>query len=63
MLTYEFKCEKCKKKIEVKFSIKEVSKNTTCPECQENTAYRVPGIGSTFVFKGSGFYGNDYRKE
>ena len=33
-----------------------------CPNCREDTLKRLIGAGSGVIFKGSGFYGTDYKK-
>ncbi len=34
-----------------------------CPECDASGLRRVIGLGAGIIFKGSGFYQTDYRKE
>ncbi len=33
-----------------------------CPSCQDTGLRRVIGLGAGIIFKGSGFYQTDYRK-
>jgi putative FmdB family regulatory protein len=57
---YECKGEQCGEKLEEIQSIK-AEPLTKCPKCGQETLARVicaPGL----VFKGSGFYVNDYPK-
>jgi putative FmdB family regulatory protein len=62
MPTYEYKCENCGHQFEQFQSI--TSKPLrVCPQCGENTLTRLIGAGSGIIFKGSGFYSTDYRKE
>ncbi|HYE60430.1 MAG TPA: zinc ribbon domain-containing protein [Phycisphaerales bacterium] len=62
MPTYEYKCNACKKKMEIFQSIKEDPKRK-CPECGKNALERLIGTGGAIIFKGSGFYQTDYRSE
>ena len=57
--TYEYQCKSCHHRFEMRqsFSSEPVA---TCPECM-NTASRV-FHAVPVVFKGSGFYVNDYGK-
>lgn len=62
MPTYEYKCENCGHHFEQFQSI--TSKPLrACPECGQNTLNRLIGAGSGIIFKGSGFYSTDYRKD
>ncbi len=36
---------------------------TDCPACENRDLRRVIGLGAGIIFKGSGFYQTDYRKE
>ena len=62
MPTYEYKCNACRKKMEIFQSIKEDPKRK-CPECGKNALERLIGTGGAIIFKGSGFYQTDYRSE
>lgn len=59
MPTYEYQCQKCRKRHEAFQSItaKPLAK---CPRCGGRLK-RLLGRGSGFLFKGSGFYTTDYR--
>ncbi len=35
----------------------------TCPRCSKDTLKKLIGTGGGVIYKGSGFYGTDYRKE
>ena len=61
MPTYEYRCQKCRKRLEASQSImaKPLSK---CPKCGGKLK-RLLSTGSGFIFKGSGFYITDYRKK
>ena len=62
-MLYEFKCPKCKKKTEVKCSIKEyddVKKSIVCQSCGTKLERVIQGFGG-ITFKGKGFYCNDKR--
>lgn len=61
MPTYEYQCQKCKKRHEAFQSITAKSL-TTCPKCGGKLT-RLISRGSGFLFKGSGFYITDYRKK
>ena len=63
MPTYEYQCAKCKKKLEAFQSIT-AKPLTTCPKPKcKGRLKRMLGIGSGFIFKGSGFYITDYRSK
>ncbi|MBU1090431.1 MAG: zinc ribbon domain-containing protein [Candidatus Omnitrophica bacterium] len=61
MPTYEYECTSCKHKFEAsqKMSDKPLSK---CPKCNKKVK-RLLGSGGGIIFKGSGFYATDYRKQ
>ena len=61
MPTYEYQCQRCKKRHEASQSItaKPLAK---CPKCGGRLK-RLLGRGSGFLFKGSGFYITDYRSK
>jgi putative FmdB family regulatory protein len=61
MPTYEYECEKCKKRFEIFQSIKEhpIAK---CPNCR-GKMQRLISSGSGIIFKGKGFYATDYRSK
>jgi putative FmdB family regulatory protein len=61
MPTYEYQCQKCKKRREAYQSIT-AKPLTTCSKCGGRLK-RLLGSGSGFLFKGSGFYITDYRSK
>ena len=61
MPTYEYSCQKCGKTFEVFQSMKDAPlKICTCG--QKGKVKRLLGGGAGIIFKGSGFYENDYRR-
>ena len=60
MPTYEYQCLKCKKKFE-KLQKMTDAPLKKCPHCS-GKAQRLISTGTGFIFKGSGFYINDYKK-
>jgi putative FmdB family regulatory protein len=62
MPVYEYKCEHegCEERLETVQSIK-ADALTKCPKCGEETLKRVISAPA-LVFKGSGFYINDYGR-
>jgi putative FmdB family regulatory protein len=56
---YQYKCEKCACEFELKKSFSDDSNHVTCPKCGKN-ARRV-FMPTAIIFKGSGFYVNDYK--
>ncbi len=61
MPTYEYQCQKCRKRHEAFQSIT-AKPLTKCPRCGGRLK-RLLGSGSGFLFKGSGFYITDYRSK
>ncbi len=60
MPLYDYKCDNCGYKFEIRKSFSEGA-SAVCPKC-ESTAQRV-FAPVPIVFKGSGFYVTDYRKD
>jgi putative FmdB family regulatory protein len=60
MPAYDYECGKCAHKFEARRSFSEGA-TASCPKCH-NVADRV-FVAVPIVFKGSGFYVTDYRKE
>lgn len=60
MPTYDYKCLECGDTFEHFQSIKDEPLQT-CEECGGNLK-RLIGMGVTPIFKGSGFYETDYKK-
>lgn len=61
MPTYEYECDKCRKHFDIFQSMKD-DPIKKCPECG-GEFHRLIGGGSGIIFKGSGFYENDYKKK
>lgn len=61
MPTYEYRCRSCGHQFEMLQSITEESLDS-CPRC-DGPVERLIGAGSGLIFKGSGFYVTDYRKD
>lgn len=59
MPTYEYKCEKCGNRFE-KFQNMTDTPIINCPKCN-GPVCRLIGNGSGVIYKGSGFYINDYK--
>lgn len=62
MPTYDYKCGACKHEFEELQSFSEPAL-TKCPKCKKNKLERLFGGGGAIIFKGSGFYETDYRKD
>lgn len=59
MPTYDYECRECGHIFEVFHTMQKKLKK--CPKCGENKLQRLFGFGSAVIFKGKGFYQNDYR--
>jgi putative FmdB family regulatory protein len=59
MPTYTYRCRKCGHRFDLFHGIKD-EKPRRCPKCKSR-ADRVPAAGAGILFRGSGFYGTDYR--
>lgn len=62
MPTYDYECSGCNHKFELFQSITAKSEKK-CPKCNKNKLQRLIGPGGAIIFKGSGFYCNDYKKD
>ncbi len=62
MPTYDYLCENCGHSMELFQSITEPAKKK-CPQCGKLKLKRLLGTGAGVIFKGSGFYGTDYRSD
>ncbi len=62
MPTYEYLCKKCGHEFEIFQSMKD-DPLKNCPECRSrNSVQRLIGAGAGIIFKGSGFYETDYKR-
>jgi putative FmdB family regulatory protein len=62
MPTYNYKCNNCGHSFE-KFQSMSSGSLRKCPKCKKHKLKRLIGAGSGIIFKGSGFYVNDYAKK
>jgi putative FmdB family regulatory protein len=62
MPTYEYLCRKCGHTFEEFQSMSEDAL-TRCPKCDTDNLARIMGTSGAVIFKGSGFYVTDYRKQ
>jgi putative FmdB family regulatory protein len=62
MPTYQYLCKNCNHEFEELQSMKE-EPLVHCPNCHTDSLVRVVGSGSGLIFKGSGFYLTDYKKD
>ena len=60
MPTYEYRCSKCNHAFEhfQNMSSRILKK---CPKCGKKSLERLIGSGGALIFKGPGFYVNDYK--
>lgn len=65
MPTYDYQCNKCKQTFEVFQSIKASPlRKAKCEHCgSTQSVRRLISSGGAVIFKGSGFYGTDYRSD
>ena len=62
MPNYDYLCDDCGHRFEHMQSMSsDVLKD--CPECQKDTLRRLIGRGGGVIFKGSGFFATDYKKQ
>ena len=59
MPTYSYSCSSCGYEFE-KFQVIVAGPLRKCPECKKLKLKRLIGAGSGIIFRGSGFYINDY---
>ena len=61
MPTYSYRCSYCGKEFTAMHTFSEADDDEICPDCKKaaKRVFTAPGI----VFRGSGFYVNDSRKE
>lgn len=60
MPTYTYKCTKCSHSTDV-FHAMSAKRRIACPKCGA-PCRRMIGSGAGIIFKGSGFYETDYRR-
>ncbi len=60
MATYKYKCENCGE-FTVKMKMSEYKPLEVCPTCGSEVK-RIFEVPSAMIFKGDGFYVNDYKK-
>jgi len=61
MPTYNYRCLKCKKEFSVFQNMSDVA-ISQCISCESNIVQKIITGGSGLIFKGSGFYLTDYKK-
>ncbi|MBI4834211.1 MAG: zinc ribbon domain-containing protein [Planctomycetes bacterium] len=59
MPTYQYECKKCGHSFE-QFQLIKAATLEKCPKCGFKGLKRLIGSGGALIFKGSGFYINDY---
>jgi len=62
MPTYEYECQGCGHKFELVQSMT-AKPIKECPKCRKNKAKRLISAGVGVIFKGSGFYATDYKRQ
>jgi putative FmdB family regulatory protein len=62
MPTYQYRCKQCGHELEEYQQITE-DPLVHCPRCHTDNLVRVVGAGAGLIFKGSGFYLTDYKKD
>jgi putative FmdB family regulatory protein len=60
--TYDYKCRECGHAFE-EYQPITADPLVVCPKCGKHTLKRVMGTGGGLIFKGSGFYQTDYKKD
>ncbi|MHA2018655.1 MAG: FmdB family zinc ribbon protein [Promethearchaeota archaeon] len=61
MPTYHYRCSSCGHQFNKYSSISSYKKELECPICHNVAKLTISG-GSGVIFKGPGFYVNDYKK-
>jgi putative FmdB family regulatory protein len=62
MPTYDYQCDACGHTFEEWQSFHD-PELTKCPACKKKKLRRLISGGAALIFKGSGFYETDYRKD
>jgi putative FmdB family regulatory protein len=60
MPIYEYECGSCGHRFEKRQAFSDEA-NAICPKCNSGSCSRIP-FPTPIIFKGSGFYVNDYPK-
>jgi len=60
MPTYQYRCDDCGYTFE-EFQKMSDAPIKSCPKCNGNV-HRIIGKGGGIIFRGAGFYVNDYKK-
>ncbi|HEY6951461.1 MAG TPA: zinc ribbon domain-containing protein [Bacteroidota bacterium] len=61
MPTYEYLCRECGHSFD-EYQRMTADPLVVCPNCGKHALKRVMGTGGGLIFKGSGFYQTDYKK-
>jgi putative FmdB family regulatory protein len=61
MPNYDYECDACGHRFE-EFQSMNDKHLTDCPKCGKPKLRRLIGAGAGIIFKGSGFYQTDYKK-
>ena len=61
MPTYNYRCLKCKEEFSVFQKMSDIA-ISQCLSCESNIVQKIITGGSGLIFKGSGFYLTDYKK-
>ena len=59
MPIYDYQCEKCGYRFELRQSFN-AEPNGTCPQCESQARRRFHSVA--VIYKGSGFYSTDYKR-
>ena len=62
MPTYEYECQDCGHYFE-EFQSMSALPLSDCPACKKASLQRLIGKGAGIIFKGSGFYETDYKRQ
>jgi putative FmdB family regulatory protein len=62
MAVYSYQCKSCSHTEDVHKPIAEYQRQEPCPKCQQPMERLIAPIGAV-IFKGPGFYVNDYKKK
>ncbi len=62
MPTYEYRCQSCGHELEA-FHSMTADPLRLCPNCGKEELKRIISSGAGMIFKGSGFYETDYKRD